>query len=236
MLKEWDIARESEYLEKTYYSLSSRYLREHLCSILRLDEFAEKRKIRNLLQNAMVNDSFLDGEALASIELWKDSMVFSPEGMGWILSSLIFRSKDYKSFFEKAKIDGNGIDVQPILKLIYLDDLERREQAIRLLVEIQDKRVINPLLLHLKQEEAPAIKNALVKGVGRTGKKRAFVAIMNTLQDMGDRQSRLSAIDLFYSLTNGRAKEFLVEIKDREKDPVVLAKIDDLLSREDKSE
>jgi hypothetical protein len=59
---------------------------------------------------------------------------------------------------------------------------------------------------------------------------------MNTLQDMGDRQSRLSAIDLFYSLTNGRAKEFLVEIKDREQDPVVLAKIDDLLSREDKSE
>lgn len=236
MLKEWDIARESEYMDKTYYSLSSRYLREHLYKILMLDEFGEKRKIRNLLQNAMVNDSFLDEDTLGLVEAWKDGMAFSPEGMGWILSSLIYWSKDYIRFFEKAKNDGNGIDVQPILKLIYLDDPEKREKAIRLLVEIQDKRAINPLLLHLKQEETPEIKKTLIQGVGLTRKKRAFVAIISTLQDIGDQQLRIKAIDFFYSLVNGKAKEFLVEIRQQERDPHVLAMIDNLLAREEKSE
>jgi hypothetical protein len=236
LLKEWDIARESEHMDVTYYSLSSRYLRESLFKILRLGEFEDKRKIRNLLQNAVVNSSFLDDEALSLIETWKDGMVFSPEGTGWVLSSLIFRSKEYGSFFEKAKNDGYGIDVQPILKLIYLDDSERRWKAIKLLVEIHDKRVINPLLLHLKEEVVPEIKKTLINGVGLTRKKRAFVAIINTLQDIGDSQLRLNAIDFFYSLADGKAKEFLVEIREQERDPFVLTKIDKLLAKEEKSE
>ena len=236
LLKEWDIARESEHMDVTYYSLSSRYLRESLFKILRLGEFEDKRKIRNLLQNAVVNSSFLDDEALSLIEAWKDGMVFSPEGTGWILSSLIFRSKEYESFFEKAKNDGYGIDVQPILKLIYLDDSERRGKAIKLLVEIHDKRVINPLLLHLKEEVTPEIKKTLINGVGLTRKKRAFVAIINTLQDIGDSQLRLNAIDFFYSLANGKAKEFLIEIREQERDPLVLTRIDKLLAKEEKSE
>jgi hypothetical protein len=236
LLKEWDIVKESEHLDVAYYSLSSRYLRETLYKILRLDEFEEKRKIRNLLQNAIVNDSFLDDAALALIGSWKDNMVFSPEGMGWILSSLIFRSKDYRKFFEKAKHDGSGIDVQPILKLVCLDDTEGRGKAIRLLAAIQDKGAINPLLLHLKEEKAPEIKKALISGVGLTRKKRALVAIINTLQDIGDRQLRLNAIDFLHSLADGRAKEFLVEIREKEKDPIVLMRIDDLLAREGQSE
>jgi hypothetical protein len=235
LLKEWDIARESEYLDVTYYSLSSRYLRGTFYKILRLDEFTEKRKIRNILQNVRLNESLLDDKALVMIEKWKDGMVFSPEGMGLILASLLFYSKEYESFFEKARNDGNGIDVQPILKLVYLDDPERRGKAIKLLVEIQDKRIINPLLLHLKQEEMPEIKKTLVNGVGLTRKKRAFVAIINTLQDIGDRQLRLNAIDFFYSLADGKAKEFLVEIREQEKDPLVLMRIDSLLAKEEES-
>lgn len=235
LLKEWDIARVSEYLDVVYYSLSSKYLRGTLNKILGLDEFQEKRKIRNLIQNAVVNESFLDETSLALVETWKNSMVFSPEGIGWILASLIFWSKDYGNFFEKANSDGKGIDVQPILKLVYLDDSERRGKAIRLLVEIQDKRVINPLLLHLKQEEAPEIKKTLINGVGLTRKKKAFVAIIKTLQDIGDRQLRLNAIDFFYSLADGKAKEFLVEIREQEKDPLVLERIDDLLAKEEQS-
>jgi hypothetical protein len=235
LLKEWDIVRESKYLDATYYSLCSRYLRETLHKILGLDEFEEKRKIRNLLRNAVVNESYLDDAALGMVEKWKDGMVFSPEGMGWILASLLFRSKEHEGLFEKAKNDRNGIDVQPILKLVYLDDPGRRGKAIKLLVEIQDKRIINPLLLHLKQEDAPEIKKTLVNGVGLTGKRRAFVAIINTLQDIGDRQLRLNAIDFFYSLADGKAKEFLVEIREQEKDPLVLMRIDDLLAKEEKS-
>jgi len=236
LLKEWDIIKESEYLDVRYYSLSSRYLRENLYRILRLEEFEEKRKIRNLIHNAIVNESFLDDESLALIETWKENMIFSPEGMGWILASLIFRSRDHESFFEKAKHDENGIDVQPILKLVYLEDQERRGKAVKLLVDIQDKRIINPLLLHLKQEETPEIKKILVNGVGLTRKKRAFVAIINTLQDIGDRQLRLNAIDFFYSLVNGKAKEFLMEIREREKDPLVQERIESLLAKEDQSE
>jgi hypothetical protein len=235
LLKEWDIVRESEYLDVAYYSLSSSYLRETLYKILRLDEFTEKRKIRNLLQNAVVNESYLDDTALVMLEKWKNGMVFSPEGMGWILASLLFRSKDHESFFEKAKNDGNGIDVQPILKLVYLDDPERREKAIKLLIKIQDKRIINPLLLHLKQEETTEIKKTLINGVGLTRKRRALVAIINTLQDIGDRQLRLNAIDFFYSLADGKAKEFLVEIREQEKDPLVLMRIDNLLAKDGKS-
>ena len=64
---------------------------------------------------------------------------------------------------------------------------------------------------------------------------RTFVAIINTLQDIGDQQLRLNAIDFFYSLADGKAKEFLVEIKEQEKDPLVLMRIDNLLAKEEKS-
>jgi len=75
----------------------------------------------------------------------------------------------------------------------------------------------------------------LVNAVDLTRKRRAFVAIINTLQDIGDRQLRLNAIDFFYSLADGKAKEFLVEIREQEKDPLVLMKIDNLLAKEGKS-
>ncbi len=179
-----------------------------------------------------MNESFLDVASLELIDEWKDTMMFSSEGMGCILASLIFWSKDYRHFYEKAKREKREIDVQPILKLIYLDDPERRGNAIRLLVEIQDKRAINPLLLHLKDEVVPEIKKTLVNGVGLTRKRRAFVAIINALKDIGDQQLRLNAIDFFYSLADGKATEFLVEIRQHESDPLVLTRIDNLLARE----
>jgi len=235
LLKKEDIVRESEFFDITYYSLSSRYFKKTLYNVLRLDEFEEKKKIRNLIQNAVVNETFLDVASLVFIETWKDRMVFSSEGMGWILASLIFWSRDYKHFYEKAKHDKKEIDVQPILRLIYLDDPERRGNAIKLLVEIQDKRAINPLLLHLKEEAVPEIKKTLVNGVGLTRKKRAFVAIINALQDIGEQQLRLNAIDFFYSLADGKAREFLIEIRQQESDPFVLTRIDNLLAKEGQS-
>jgi len=235
LLKKEDIVREFEYFDVIYYSLSSKYFKKTLYNVLRLDEFEEKKKIRNLIQNAVVNETFLDVASLVLIETWKDSMVFSSEGMGWILASAIFWSRDYKHFYEKAKNDKKEIDVQPILKLIYLDDPERRGNAIRLLVEIQDKRAINPLLLHLKEEAVLEIKKTLVNGVGLTRKKRAFVAIINALQEIGEQQLRLNAIDFFYSLADGKAREFLIEIRQQENDPFVLMRIDNLLAKEGQS-
>jgi len=66
--------------------------------------------------------------------------------MGCTLASLIFCSKDYKPFYEKAKRDEREIDVQPILKLTYLDDPERRGDPTRFLDEIRQHES-DPLVL-----------------------------------------------------------------------------------------
>jgi hypothetical protein len=231
LLKEKDVVKETDLLNLTYYSLSSRHLKEPLYRILKLDEFEEKKRIRNMLRNAVINEMFLDGEALAMVEKWGQHMVFSKEEMGWIMGSLILQSKDCQYFFEKAKRDGKGIDIQPILKLIYLDEADRRGAAIRLLADIQDKDMINPLLLHLRNENVLEIRDLLIRGIGLTGKTKAIVAIMNTLKEIGDRKLRLRAIEFFYSLFGQNSKKLLLEIRGVEEDPIVVRNINELLSK-----
>ncbi|OPY65720.1 MAG: hypothetical protein A4E62_02619 [Syntrophorhabdus sp. PtaU1.Bin002] len=235
-LQERDIVEESEYGGISYYALSSRYLRGPLVSVLKLDEFEEKGRVREVLRDAVAREAFLEEEALEMIEKWKDHMVFSREDIGCILGSLVVHWKDYSGFLEKARADGLGVDIQPILKLLYLDDAERRREAVKLLVESRDKRMINPLLEHLRQEDVPEIKKLLITGIGLAGKKRAFLAIINALREIGDRQLRLKAIDFFCSISNGKAEEFLVDIREHEKDPTVLAKIESLLASPQVSE
>ncbi|MBA4416303.1 MAG: hypothetical protein C0392_00105 [Syntrophus sp. (in: bacteria)] len=230
IMKDGDIVKEMEFLGSPYFSLSNRYLKEPLYRLLRLDEFEEKKKIRNMIQNALINDSFLDNVALDIVEKWKDHMVFSKEGAGMILGSLIARGEDYKPLFEKAKHDGKGIDIQPILKLVYSEDEQKRSEAIKLLFDIQDKNMVNPLLLHLKKENVREIQDLLIKGISLTGKKRSIVAIMNTLKEIGESQLRLKAIDFFYSLYGSNGKSLLIELREKEDDPLVLDEIDRLLS------
>ena len=231
LLKEKDIVRESESMGQVYYYLSNRYLKEPLCAVLKLDEFEEGKKIRNILHNSLVNDVFLDIEILLILEKWKDDLVFSKEEMGLILASLILESREYIHFFEKAKKDGKGIDIQPILKLLYTDDAGIRGGAIKLLIEIQDKDMINPLLSHLKKEHVIEIKDLLIKGISLTGRKKAILAIMNALKEIDDRQLRLRAIDFFYTLLDGNLKDILTDISEKEEDPVILMKIDSILSK-----
>lgn len=231
LLKEKDIVRESESMGQVYYYLSNRYLKEPLCAILKLDEFEEGKKIRNILQNSLVNDVFLNVETLQILERWKDDLVFSKEEMGLILASLILQSRGYIHFFEKAKKDEKGIDIQPILKLLYTDDAGKKGEAIKLLIEIQDKDMINPLLSHLKKEHAIEIKDLLIKGISLTGKKKAIFAIMNALKEINDRQLRLRAIDFFYALLDGNLKDILTDISEKEEDPIILMKIDSILSK-----
>lgn len=231
LLKEKDIVRESESMGQVYYYLSNRYLKEPLCAILKLDEFEEGKKIRNILQNSLVNDVFLNVETLQILERWKDDLVFSKEEMGLILASLILQSRGYIHFFEKAKKDEKGIDIQPILKLLYTDDAGKRGEAIKLLIEIQDKDMVNPLLSHLKKEHAIEIKDLLIKGISLTGKKKAILAIMNALKEINDRQLRLRAIDFFYALLDGNLKDILTDISEKEEDPIILMKIDSILSK-----
>ena len=135
------------------------------------------------LKNCIVNETFLDNESLMLVDTWKDHMMFKKDEMGLILGSLIACDKEYGHFFEKAKKDGKGIDIQPILKLIYVGDVGKRTKAVKLLIDIQDKEMINPLLLHLKEEDDSEIKDLIVKGIGLTGKKKAIIAIINTLRE-----------------------------------------------------
>jgi hypothetical protein len=231
LLKEKDILTEYESTTgQANYALSSRYLKEPLYRVLRLDAFEEKRKIHNMLENSIANEVFLDSEALRILEKWKDELVFSKEEMGLILSSIILQGKDYEQFFEKAKRDGKGVYIQPILKLLYTKDPEKRSQAIGLLVEIQDKDMINPLLEHLKREKVFEIQDLMIRGMGLAGKKRTIFAIMDTLKDIGDRDLKLRAIEFFYSILNGNFISILTEFREIEKDPFILMKIDDLLS------
>ena len=50
-----------------------------------------------------------------------------------------------------------------------------------------------------------------------------------------DKPDRLNAIDFFYSLADGKVREFLIEIKQQESDPFVLMRIDNLLAKEGQS-
>lgn len=90
--------------------------------------------------------------------------------------------------------------------------------------------MINPLLEHLKKEEVPEIKDLLIQGICITKKKRAILAIVNTLKEIGDKELLLKAIDFFYYLLGANSRGLLIEIKENEHDPQVLKKLEQILS------
>jgi len=228
-LRERGILRETEYQETSYFALANRVLREPLWRILKLHQFEDRKMLRNILGNFIVNEMFLDEETLDLAERWQDRLVMSKEEMGITLASLIARGRDWKSLFETANRFERGIDIQPILKLLYSKSEEKRKNAISLLVEINDKDMINPLLLHLKEEDVLEIKDLVIQGIGHTGKKRAIIAIMNTLKEIGDRDLKLRALTFFESLFGDNSRNILSDIKEIEEDPVITRKIDELL-------
>ncbi len=230
VLKREGIITRSEFSGSVYYSLSSRYLKTAVYGILNLRELEGKKDVRNMIHDSFVNEVFLDKEALDLIQEWQYEMVFSREEMGLIIGSLIDLGEDCGSFLGKARQDESGIDIQPILKFIYSGEAEKRARAIEVLVDIQDKNMVNPLLIHLRKEKVHEIRDLLIKGIGRTGKKRTMIAIIQTLREIGDSHMRVKSIQLFHSLLGKNAKGLLQEIKEREEDPVVLEEVERLLS------
>lgn len=229
-MKEKKILREMEFQGMTYYSLVSRYLGEILYALLHLDVFEEKKKIQNMLNHFINNESFLDDESLMLVDGLKEHMVFTKEEAGLILGSLLARKKDSEYFFTKAKRDGQEIDIQPILRLLHTDDAVTRTKAVQLLADIGDKEMVNPLLSHLKKEDVPEVKDLIVKAVGRTGKKKAIIAIINILREMSDSTLRLNAVEYFYSIADGDGRRMLLAIRETEEDLPIIHKIDQLLS------
>ncbi len=172
LLKDTGILGKSEFQGTSYFSLTNKKLKGPLYRILDLGDQEEKKMLHNVIGNFIVNETFLDEKTLEMAERWQDRMVFSKEEMGIALGSLIHHGKDCRALFEKAKRDGRGIDIQPILKLLYSKNEEKRKNAISLLVDIRDKDMINPLLLHLKEENVLEIRDLVIQGIGFTGKRK----------------------------------------------------------------
>jgi hypothetical protein len=230
-LKEKDILKETESQGIFYYSLTSRYLREPLYKALKLNDFDARRKVRTILKKCIEGETFLNNESLTLVDVWKDRMMFSKDEMGLILGSFIACDREYGHLFEKAKKDGRGIEIQPILKLIRFGDVDKRIKAVRLLISIRDKAMINPLLLHLKEEDVFEIRDLVVKGIELTGKKKAIIAIINTLRERGDNQLRLEAIEFLYTLFGDNSRQALIDIRETEEDRSIVKRIDQLLSK-----
>lgn len=200
-MKEKKILKETEFQGRTYYSLVNRYLEEPLYALLHLDVFEEKKKIQNMLNHFIGTESFLDDESLMLVDALKEHMVFTKDEIGLVLGSLLAHQKDSTYFFTKAKKDGQGISIQPILRLLHTDDVVARTQAVQLLADIGDKEMVNP-----------------------------FIAIINILREIGDSALRLSAIEYFYSISDGDGRRMLLAIKETEEDLSIVYKIDQLLS------
>ncbi len=230
ILKDKDIVLQRETPDKIFYHLSGRHLIDPIYNVLKLYEFDERKRLKNHLNNSVINNTLVSKEDVEVLHRWKNTMIFSKEESGVILASLIFYSEDYSDFLEKALKEGRGIDIQPILRLLYLDDVKRRIESIKVLIKIKDKDMINPLLEHLKKEEVPEIKDLLIQGICITKKKRAILAIVNTLKEIGDKELLLKAIDFFYYLLGANSRGLLIEIKENEHDPQVLKKLEQILS------
>lgn len=231
-LKEKDILRETESQGFVYYSLTNRDLKEILYKILKLGDFEGRKKIRNILKDCIVKETLLDDESLSLVAAWKDHMIFRKDETGLILGSLITRGKDHGYLFEKARRDGKGIDIQPLLRLVSTKDALKRKNVIRLLIDIQDKATINPLLFHLKEEDDIDIKRLIAKGIVLTGKKKAIVAIINTLREKGDNRLRLETVEFFHSYFGDDSHQVLLDIRETENDQTIVRRIDQLLSKQ----
>jgi hypothetical protein len=230
-LKKRDILKETESQGIPYYSLTSRYLKEPLYKTLRLSDFDVRRKVRTVVKKCIDSEVFLDNESLTLVDAWKDCMMFRKEEVGLILGSLIACGKEYGYFFEKVKKDGQSVDIQPILKLIPFGDVGIRTEAVRLLIDIRDKEMINPLLLHMKDEGDTGIRSLIVKGIGLTEKKKAIIAVINALREAGDNRLRLEAIEFFHSRFGDDFRQVLLDIRETEYDQAIVERIDQLLSR-----
>lgn len=162
---------------------------------------------------------------------WKERMMFTKAESGLILASLLYHDRDCASFVAKAEKELHGFDADYALSLLSNGDAARRERTIKLLTSVKDEGLLNPLLAHLKKEPDPGLRNLLVKGLVTSGRRNTVIAVMNTLGELGDRESKIQALDYICNLPQRVARELLIEAADTEKDPEVIEMIDAFLSK-----
>jgi len=231
LLQEKGIARRQDASTTAFWTLSSRQLKEHLHQYLGLDEFARKREMREVLRRAGKDGRFLDAEALDMIEDLQHGMMFTKKEMGLILGSMVFYGRDWTLLLDKAEDEVRGFDFEPVLPLLARDEAEIRKAALMLLARARDDALVNPLLAHLRRETVPELRGFLVEGFVAAGRRRTIVALMRTLTEMADRDARIKVIDAIYRLPARTAHNLFIEIANVEKDPELIDRIDDWLSR-----
>ncbi len=230
LLQEKGILRRQEEVNTTYYALTSRHLKEHLRRELSLDEFSEKRRIREAIEEAVSEERLLTDAMLERIEAVKGHMMFGKKELGLILASLVAHEKEWADIL---KASGNGLrefDYRFLLALLVRDDIALRRRTLELLADVKDDALVNPLLQHLHHETDAALRDLIVKCFVAIGKRRTAVALMNTLSEIGDTALKIKALDYIYALPARRARDILIEIGVAERDPEMIERIDTCLA------
>jgi hypothetical protein len=230
VLKGDDIVRQTEFMGASYYALSSLYLMEPLYRVFGLGEFDGRRDFRKALRYALTEGVLPGGEVLSLVGAWLDDMMFGADEAGVLLAGLIRHEMEWRSFYDKVRGDGRGIDIQPILAFLEDEAETRRANAIVLLGLTGDKTVINPLLRRLREEAVPALRRLLVKAIADTKGKGAVLAVMKTLDDLRDVAMQVEALDMFQDSFGPDVADILVELKDKERAPEVRGRIDAILA------
>jgi hypothetical protein len=230
LLQEKGILRRLEEVNTTYYVLTSRHLKEHLRRELSLDEFSEKRRIREAIEEAAGEERLLSEEMLARIEAVKGRMMFGRKELGLILASLIVHEKDWA---DMLRANGDGLrefDYRFLLALLSRDDVAVRRRTLELLAGVRDDALVNPLLEHLRRETDAGLRDLLVKCFVSIGKRRTAVALMTSLSEIGDTALKIKALDYIYALPARKARDILVEVGVAERDPDMIERIDTCLA------
>jgi hypothetical protein len=230
LLQEKGILRRLEEVGTTYYVLTSRHLKEHLKRELGLDEFSEKRRIREAIEEAAGEERLLPEEMLARIQAARGRMMFGKKELGLILASLVAHGRDWTEMFRAS---GNGLrefDYRFLLALLARDDVGVRRRTLELLAGVKDDALVNPLLEHLRKETDASLRDLLVKCFVSVGKRRTAVALMCTLSEIGETALKIKALDYIYALPSRKARDVLVEVGVAEKDPDMIERIDTCLA------
>jgi hypothetical protein len=231
LLQAKGIVRRHDVLKTVFWTLSGRRLRERLYRRLGLQAFERKRGVREALRQAAGEARLLDAGVLDAVEELMDGMNFTKREMGLILASMVYHGKDWRDTLERAEKDGSEFDGEFALMLLNHDSDRMREAAIRLLARAKDDALINTLLAHLRKEKSAALRMLLVEGFIETGKRKSIVALMAALSEMGDKDAKAHVVDYICGLPPRTARDLLIEIADVEKDPEMIDRIDDRLSK-----
>jgi hypothetical protein len=231
VLEERGVVRRHSLSDSTYYALISRHVRDRLCERLDLSQALAKRKLRKVFADTAAGGGLLTAEALDATESFRDRIVYTEKERGLIIASMISLGRDSTPLLDRLQRQLGSFDCEPVLALLAVDDARVRERALRVLSRVRDENIVNPMLAHVQRESEPNLRGLIVDDFIAAGKRRAIVALVQTLSDIGDTEGKARVLRKIGELPARRARELLITIADAEKDPETIDRIDGMLAR-----